>query len=235
MKMIEFTSYETLSAHAADLIAAQVLLKPNAVLGLATGSTPEGTYAELVKKYEAGRLSFADVTTFNLDEYCGIDPTHDQSYRYFMNKHLFSKVNVDMARTHVPSGTADNVEEECARYEQAIAAAGGIDLQLLGLGVNGHIGFNEPADDFPVDTHKVTLHESTIDANSRFFASRDEVPTHAVTMGLGSIMRAKKVLLLAFGDNKVDIVKRAFLGPVTPDVPASVLQLHPDVTVLWGK
>jgi glucosamine-6-phosphate deaminase len=228
-------TYEEMSRKAADVIADCLAKDPSCVLGLATGSTPIGLYAELVRDCEAGKISFADATTFNLDEYRGLDPRHDQSYRYFMQQNLFDHVNVDVARTHVPDGSNPDADAACAAYEEAIAQAGGVDLQLLGLGHNGHIGFNEPCDYFPVDTHVVELTESTIQANSRLFDSIDEVPREAYTMGIGTIMRAAKVLVVANGEGKAQIVRDAFFGPVTPQVPASVLQLHPDVTVIVDK
>ncbi|CAK7016351.1 MAG: putative glucosamine-6-phosphate deaminase 2 [Paraeggerthella hongkongensis] len=235
MNIIIADTYEEMSRKAADVIADCLAKDPSCVLGLATGSTPIGLYAELVRDCEAGKISFADATTFNLDEYRGLDPRHDQSYRYFMQQNLFDHVNVDVARTHVPDGSNPDADAACAAYEEAIAQAGGVDLQLLGLGHNGHIGFNEPCDCFPVDTHVVELTESTIQANSRLFDSIDEVPREAYTMGIGTIMRAAKVLVVANGEGKAQIVRDAFFGPVTPQVPASVLQLHPDVTVIVDK
>lgn len=235
MNIIIADTYEEMSRKAADVIADCLAKDPSCVLGLATGSTPIGLYAELVRDCEAGKISFADATTFNLDEYRGLDPRHDQSYRYFMQQNLFDHVNVDVARTHVPDGSNPDADAACAAYEEAIAQAGGVGLQLLGLGHNGHIGFNEPCDYFPVDTHVVELTESTIQANSRLFDSIDEVPREAYTMGIGTIMRAAKVLVVANGEGKAQIVRDAFFGPVTPQVPASVLQLHPDVTVIVDK
>ncbi len=234
VKVIECESYEKLSERAADIISEQILVKPNSVLGLATGSTPVGAYQKLVEKYKEGSVDFNGITAFNLDEYCGIDKEHSQSYYTFMRENLFSHVNIDLNNTHIPDGRASDIDKQCSEYDAMIDAAGGIDLQLLGIGGNGHIGFNEPCDCFPVGTHIISLHPSTIEANSRFFDSVDDVPTQALTMGLGSIMKAKKILLLAFGESKRETVKKAFSGPVVPSVPASVLQLHPDVTVLWG-
>ena len=231
MRIIKTKTYEEMSAIAAGIIGGQVLLKPNCVLGLATGSSPIGAYKDLVKSYEDGILDFSEVRTVNLDEYCGLDDTNPNSYRYFMNDHLFDHVNIDKANTHVPNGHADDLEEEAVRYESFIQSLGGIDLQLLGLGHNGHIGFNEPCDEFPVRTHVVELTESTINANSRLFERREDVPTQAITMGIGTIMKAKKILLIA-GPDKAEIVEKACFGKVTPEVPASVLQLHPDVTVI---
>lgn len=231
MRIVKTKTYEEMSAVAAGIIGGQVLLKPNCVLGLATGSSPIGAYKDLVKSYEDGILDFSEVRTVNLDEYCGLDDTNPNSYRYFMNDNLFDHVNIDKANTHVPNGHADDLEEEAVRYESFIQSLGGIDLQLLGIGHNGHIGFNEPTDNFPVTVHTVQLTESTINANSRLFERREDVPTQAITMGIGTIMKAKKILLIA-GPDKAEIVEKACFGKVTPEVPASVLQLHPDVTVI---
>ena len=233
MRVIETKSYAELSRKAANLISAQVLSKPDSVLGLATGSTPIGTYKQLIEWYEKGDLDFSEVKSINLDEYVGLTGDHDQSYRYFMNTNLFNHVNIDKSKTNVPSGVAEDLEAECARYDALIESMGGIDLQLLGIGHNGHIGFNEPADSFVVPTHVVELGETTINANARFFSSADEVPKKAVTMGIKAIMQAKKVLLIANGKDKKDIVEKALYGPVTPEVPASILQLHPDLTVVY--
>ena len=197
MRIIEAKNYEDMSKKAAEIIAAQILLKPDAVLGLATGSTPVGTYQNLIKKYEAGELDFSQVSSVNLDEYKGLSGEHDQSYRYFMNENLFNHVNIDKSRTAVPNGLEEDPAKACADYDAVIAAAGGVDLQLLGIGGNGHIGFNEPAEEFKVGTHCVKLTESTIEANARFFASIDDVPKYAYTMGIGNIMAAKTVLLLS--------------------------------------
>ena len=232
MNVVVTENYEKMSRAAADILAAQVMKRPNSVLGLATGSTPIGLYADLVKDYEAGLVSFADVETYNLDEYRGLSGDHNQSYRYFMNDNLFDHVDIDKARTHVPDGSCPDADEACEAYERAIEAAGGVDIQLLGLGHNGHIGFNEPCADFPKATHCVKLTDSTIQANSRLFDSIDEVPREAYTMGIGTIMKAKEILVVASGADKADIVARAFFGPVTPDVPASILQFHPHVTVI---
>lgn len=232
MKFIVTEDYEAMSRTAARVISGYVSSHPDCVLGLATGSTPIGLYRCLVEDYEAGALSFKDVTSFNLDEYRGLDPQHDQSYRYFMEHNLFSHVDIDPARTHVPDGACPDAAAACAAYEQSIAEAGGLGLQLLGLGHNGHIGFNEPADHFARMTNCVNLQASTIEANKRFFESADQVPKQAYTMGIGTIMKAKKILLVASGKDKAEIVKKAFCGPICPQVPASILQLHPDVTVV---
>ncbi|MEE1087054.1 MAG: glucosamine-6-phosphate deaminase [Schaedlerella sp.] len=232
MRIIEAKDYQDMSKKAASIIAAQVTMKPDCVLGLATGSSPIGTYDQLVEWYEKGDLDFSTVKTVNLDEYRGLTHDNDQSYYYFMHEHLFDRVNINPDNTNVPDGTEPDAEKECARYEEVIASYGGIDLQLLGLGHNGHIGFNEPADAYTVTTNCVDLTASTIEANKRFFASADEVPRQAYTMGIGTIMKAKKILVVVNGVDKADIVAKAFFGPVTPQVPASILQLHPDVTVV---
>ncbi|MBP7175077.1 MAG: glucosamine-6-phosphate deaminase [Thermoclostridium sp.] len=232
MRIVKVKNYEQMSRQAANVIAAQIVLKPEAVLGLATGSTPIGTYDRLIEMCKNGDVDFSRVSSINLDEYYGLDSSHDQSYRYFMNEHLFSKVNINITNTSVPNGKAANIDAECKRYDSLIEQAGGIDLQLLGIGHNGHIGFNEPADEFVLDTHCVTLGESTINANARFFADRDEVPKKALTMGIRAIMQAKKVLLIASGDDKIAIMKKALFGPVTPAVPASILQLHKNLIVI---
>lgn len=232
MRIIRTKDYDDMSRKAADIIAAQVIMKPNCVLGLATGSTPIGTYARLVKKYQKGDLDFSGVTSVNLDEYKGLTKENDQSYYYFMNDNLFSKVNIDKAHTFLPDGTEADSDKACRNYNQVIADVGGVDLQLLGLGHNGHIGFNEPGATFEAETHCVDLAESTIQANKRFFASIDEVPRQAYTMGIKTIMLARKILVVVSGSDKAAIVKKAFFGAITPEVPASVLQLHPDVTIV---
>ena len=235
MKIIRAKDYKDMSRKAANIISAQVIMKPNCVLGLATGSTPIGTYDQLVEWYNKGDLDFSEVTTVNLDEYKGLPRTNDQSYYYFMHQHLFDRVNIDPERTNVPNGMEPDAEKECGRYEELIRSLGGVDLQLLGLGHNGHIGFNEPGEAFEKETHCVDLTESTIEANKRFFASADDVPKQAYTMGIKTIMQAKKILIVVNGENKADIVERAFFGPVTPEVPASILQLHNDVTLVGDE
>lgn len=235
MKFIEVENYEQLSKITANIIGAQIILKPNCVLGLATGSSPLGTYNNLIEKNQRNDIDFSQVRTINLDEYVGLDVNHDQSYRYFMNHNLFDFVNIKKENTHVPNGCALDLIEEGKRYDKLIKDHGGIDLQLLGIGLDGHIGFNEPDDYFTKDTHVVTLDASTIEANSRFFDSIDQVPQKAITMGIQAIMQAKKVILIANGAKKKDIVYEAFFGPITPKVPASILQLHPDVTVIYSK
>lgn len=232
MRIYQCADYKAMSRQAANLISAQVILKPDCVLGLATGSTPVGVYDQLVEWVKKKDLSFADVRTVNLDEYLGLAPQHEQSYRRFMNEHLFDRVDIRAEHTHVPDGLCGDPAAECARYDALIDAFGGIDLQLLGLGRNGHIGFNEPGDAFVMDTHLVRLTESTIEANKRFFASADDVPRQALTLGIRHIMQAKRVVIVASGEEKADAVAGAFAGPVTPRLPASILQIHPDVTLV---
>ena len=232
VKIVRARDYEDMSRKAANIIAAQITLDPCSTLGLATGSSPIGTYENLVASYEAGDLDFSSITTYNLDEYRGISRTNDQSYYYFMHENLFNHVNINEDATHVPNGENPDAADECKRYEEQIRAFGGVDLQLLGLGHNGHIGFNEPADAFAPVTHCVDLQESTIEANKRFFASIDDVPRQAYTMGIGTIMLAKRILLVVSGEDKAKAVKDSFFGPITPSVPASVLQLHPNVVVV---
>lgn len=235
MRIYVTEDYNAMSHRVASILAAQVLLKPDCVLGLATGSTPVGAYKQLVEWYKKGDLDFAQVRSINLDEYVGLAPTHDQSYRYFMQSNLFDHVNIVPANTNVPNGLAEDAAEECRRYNEVIHTLGPIDLQLLGMGHNGHIGFNEPAETFELETHVVDLTDTTIQANARFFASADEVPRQAMTMGIQTIMQAKKVLVAVSGKDKAEIVKKAFDGPVTPDVPASILQMHPDVILVGDK
>lgn len=235
MRIIEAENYKDMSRKAANIISAQMILKPDCVLGLATGSTPIGIYEQLVEWYKKGDLDFSKISTVNLDEYKGLDRENDQSYYYFMHRHLFNYVNVRPECTHVPNGMEPDFEKECKRYEALVDSLGGADLQLLGLGHNGHIGFNEPAPVFEKATHCVDLTESTIEANKRFFASADEVPKQAYTMGIGTIMKAKKVLVVVSGEDKAEIVAKAFSGEVTPEVPASILQMHQDVTVVADK
>ena len=227
MKVI-IDSAENIAAMAAQQYVNLLKRKPNAILGGATGSTPLGLYAELIRLNKAGEISFKDASSFNLDEYVGLDGSHDQSYRYFMDHNLFDHIDIDKSRTRVPSGIDTS---DPAAYDKEIAAAGGVDLQLLGIGNNGHIGFNEPGTPFGSLTHIVELTESTREANKRFFASIDEVPTHAVTMGVKTVMQARSIILMAIGPAKAPIMKEMLQGPVTEKVPASVLQLHPDVTV----
>ena len=235
MNIIRAKDYQDMSRKAANIISAQIIMKPDCVLGLATGSTPVGTYRQLIEWYEKGDLDFSRVSTVNLDEYRGLTHIDPQSYYYFMQENLFDHVNIDKAATHVPDGTNPDAADACVKHEQIIKSLGGIDLQLLGLGNNGHIGFNEPGAAFEKETHLVDLAESTIRANARFFASIDEVPKQAYTMGIRTIMQAKKILVVVSGEGKADIVSRAFFGSVTPEVPASILQMHPDVTVVCDE
>mgnify|MGYP001277031666 CR=1 FL=1 len=225
MRIIEAKSYEDLSKKAAAIISAQVVMKPNAVIGLATGSTPIGTYEQLVELYKNGYIDFSEARTVNLDEYCGLSPDNDQSYRYFMNEKLLNHINIKMENTFLPDGMAQDLEEECKRYDDLIERLGGVDVQLLGIGHNGHIAFNEPSDTFPAFTNISKLGESTIEANSRFFDSLSDVPTAALTVGMKGIMQAKKVLLLANGEDKKQIIEKSLYGDITPNVPASILQL----------
>ena len=234
MRILEVDNYQMLSELTASIIEAQVLLNPDCVLGLATGSTPLGAYECIAEDFREGMLDFSKVSTVNLDEYVGLSKNHHQSYRYFMNHNLFSKINVNKRKTHLPDGCAQDLQQECEDYEALVEQLGYPDLQLLGIGHNGHIGFNEPADDFPAKVHTVNLTESTIEANSRLFEKKEDVPTMAITMGIGTIMKSTRILLIA-GADKADIVERAFKGPVTPDVPASILQMHPDTTVIISK
>ena len=232
MKIVRAKDYEDMSRKAANILAAQVIMKPNCVLGLATGSTPIGAYAQLVERYNKGDLDFSEVTTVNLDEYRGLPRDNDQSYYYFMNDNLFGKVNIKPERTFLPNGMESDSEKACRDYDRIIEQTGGVDLQLLGLGHNGHIGFNEPGYAFELRTNCVNLTESTIKANQRFFASIEDVPRQAYTMGIGTIMRAKKILVVVSGEDKAQIIKEAFFGAITPKVPASVLQLHRNVTIV---
>ena len=232
MKIIKAKDYMDMSRKAANIISAQVIIKPDCVLGLATGSTPVGTYKQLVEWYNKGDLDFSEVTSVNLDEYVGLDITSDQSYVYFMHHNFFDSINIRADHTFIPNGKNTDIAAECERYDKQIASLGGIDLQLLGIGRNGHIGFNEPDRVFTKGTHCVSLAESTIEANKRFFDSIDDVPRQALTMGICDIIQAKKVVLVASGEDKADAVQKAFFGPVTPEVPASILQLHPNFTLV---
>lgn len=235
MKVIIVDSYEELSKKAAELIKEQLIKKENSVLGLATGSTPEGMYKELVEMYEKGEIDFENVTTFNLDEYFGLDPNNDQSYFYFMNKHLLDKVNIKKENINIPPGITDDLEKTSREYDEKIEKNGGTDIQVLGIGINGHIGFNEPDKNFIGETHKVNLSKETIDANARFFENPEDVPKEAITMGMKSILSAKKIILLASGKNKAEAIVNSLQGPITPKVPASILQLHNDLVVIIDK
>lgn len=224
--------YQDMSRKAANIMSAQIIMKPDAVLGLATGSTPVGMYRQLVEWYNKGDLDFSRISSVNLDEYRGLSGDNEQSYRYFMNTNLFDHVNIDKSRTFVPNGLEEDSDKACADYNEIIRSMGGVDIQLLGIGGNGHIGFNEPGDVFEKETHVVDLTESTLQANSRFFESMDEVPKQAYTMGIKNIMAARKILLVATGAAKAQALYDSLYGPITPNVPASILQLHNDVTVV---
>lgn len=232
MKIIAAKDYTDLSRKAANIISALVIMKPDAVLGMATGSTPLGAYSQLIQWYEKGDLDFSKVIIVNLDEYLGLSGNHDQSYSYFMNHNFFDHVNIKKENTYIPNGLAEDPYEECRHYNRIIKNLGGIDLQLLGIGSNGHIGFNEPGAVFKRETHLVKLTDSTRQSNARFFSSVNEVPTHALTMGIRNIMLAKKILLLATGEQKAQALYSSFFGPVTPGMPASILQLHNDCIVI---
>ena len=235
MNILICDNYQTLSEKAAEIIARQVVTKPDCTLGLATGSTPIGTYEALVELYRAGKVDFSRVTSYNLDEYYPMSPTNPQSYRYFMEEHLFRHINIQPDATFVPNGETDNPAATCADYDRRIAAAGGIDLQLLGIGQNGHIGFNEPDTALYASTHLTPLTEDTISANARFFSSPEEVPTHAISMGMGSILRARSILLLISGKNKHAALSQLLTDKVDPLCPATFLKLHPCVTVLCDR
>lgn len=232
MRIIRAKDYEHMSRQAANIISAQVILKPDSVLGLATGSSPIGTYQQLIKWHRKGDLDFSKVRTVNLDEYVGIAPVDSQSYYCFMRRNFFDHVNIYPANINIPYGLNLNAEDECSRYDETIRRLGGIDLQLLGLGPNGHIGFNEPADSFTKGTHMVTLSDATVQANKRFFEKEEDVPRYAYTMGICDIMQAKRVVMVVSGESKASVVRQAFFGPVTPACPASILQLHTDFTLV---
>ncbi len=235
MKIIEAPDYQSMSRKAANIISAQVILFPRSVLGLATGSTPLGIYRQLIDWYAKGDIDFSEVRSVNLDEYCGLSPDHPNSYHYYMQENLFRQINIWPCNAHIPNGLATDIAAECARYDRLVAELGGIDLQLLGIGNNGHIGFNEPDEDFDKMTHQVWLKPSTLEANSRLFGSIDEMPRSAITLGIKAIMQAKKILLAVSGASKAEILERALFGSITPRVPASILQLHPDLTVVADK
>jgi len=234
-KFIIAKDFDDMSEKAAMLFLKQINKKDNSLLGLATGSSPVGVYKNLIKWNKQGLIDFSAVKTVSLDEYVGLDARNSQSYRFFMNKYLFSQVNIKMENTHVPIGVAQNIEKEIKAYEKRIEMLGGIDIQLLGIGRNAHIGFNEPTDSFETATHTVTLDENTREANARFFNSIDDVPTGAITMGIGTIMHARKIVLVSYGDNKADALYKAFFENTNPMVPASILQYHPDVTVVADR
>ncbi|MGI6050593.1 MAG: glucosamine-6-phosphate deaminase [Acetivibrionales bacterium] len=235
MKLIKTKNYEEMSQKAANVVSSVVTLKPDCVLGLATGDTPVGMYRILAERNKKGDLDFKNIKTVNLDEYVGLSAEHPQSYQYFMNQNLYSKVNLSSNNTHIPDGLAKDPEQECKRYEELIYSLGGIELLVLGIGNNGHIAFNEPDDSFPKETHVVKLTEDTRRVNGRFFDSLDEVPYYAISMGMKSIMSARAIMLLASGEVKKKILYESIYGPITPMVPASVLQLHPNLLVITDQ
>ncbi|MEH7381160.1 glucosamine-6-phosphate deaminase [Bacillus sp. JJ1533] len=232
MKVIAVKDFKEMSQFAAAMISHQVKEKPNSVLGLATGGTVVGTYEELIRDHKQNKTSYENIQTVNLDEYLGIDKDHPNSYHHFMMENLFSHININQDNIHIPNGLANNYEEESIKYEKVISDLGGVDLQLLGIGVNGHIGFNEPGTPFDSATHVVELEESTRQANMRFFNSIEEVPTHAVTMGISTIMNSKKILLLVSGKTKAEILEKVINEDITETIPATVLKNHPDVTII---
>lgn len=234
MRIIVCDNYDLLSKKAAQIVGSQMILNPKSILGLATGSTPIGMYKNLIKMYEEGLIDFSKTTTFNLDEYYQLPINNDQSYHYFMDENLFNHININRENIHIPNGMADDIDAECVLYDKMIDD-NGIDIQILGIGNNAHIGFNEPTINFNKGTHMVTLDESTREANARFFNSIDEVPTKAITMGTGSIFKSKKILLLASGANKAEAIYNTVHGKVTPEVPSSILQFHKDVIIILDK
>lgn len=235
MRLIVCENYDEMSKTGARIFAAQLTLNPSSVLGLATGSTPLGLYRELVRMNKEGEIDFSDVTAFNLDEYYPISPENEQSYRFFMEKNLFGQVNIDHSRTHIPNGMTDAPALECAAYDRKVKRAGGIDLQLLGIGQNGHIGFNEPDGNLITGTHITALTENTIEANARFFERKEDVPTHALTMGMETILHARKIVLLASGKEKHDAVARLLDPTITTMVPATLLKVHPDTVLICDR
>lgn len=232
MKIYKLKNYDEMSKKAANIVAAQVIMKPDCVLGLATGSTPEGLYKQLIEKYTNEDVDFSEVKSANLDEYKGLSRDNDQSYYYYMNEHLFKHINIKLENTNIPNGIASDGETEGLRYDNILKDLGGVDLQVLGIGNNGHIGFNEPDAEFAKGTHCVALAESTIAANARFFANKEDVPKFAYSMGIKTIMQARKIILLASGKSKADAMYKTICGPITPQVPASILQLHNNVVIV---
>lgn len=232
MRIYQAKDYQEMSRKAANIISAQVIMKPDAVLGLATGSTPIGTYRQLIDWYNKGDLDFSEIRTVNLDEYKGLSADNDQSYAYFMRTNLFDHVNINPENTNIPNGLEPDIDTECNRYNAVIRSLGGIDLQLLGIGNNGHIGFNEPGEAFEKETHCIKLTENTIQANARFFENIDDVPKYAYTMGIKNIMQARSILLVASGASKAEALYNSLFGPISPAVPASILQLHNNVSIV---
>jgi len=235
MRIILADNYEEMSKKAAAIVRNQIILKPDCVLGLATGDTPIGMYKELIKMHDNKEVDFSEVTTFNLDEYCKLNRDNTQSYYYYMNHNFFKHINVKKENTYIPNGAAKDIDEECRNYERQIKNKGGIDLQVLGIGANGHIGFNEPDINFEAETHLVKLDKMTIEANSRFFSSKDEVPTTAISMGIETIMKSRMIVLLANGEIKADAIYKTVKGKMCPEVPASIIQLHPNATMIIEK
>ncbi|NLO21877.1 MAG: glucosamine-6-phosphate deaminase [Syntrophomonadaceae bacterium] len=235
MRIILADNYEEMSRKAADIVRSQIVLKPDCVLGLATGDTPMGMYQELIKMYENKEVDFSEVTIFNLDEYYSLSRENPQSYYYYMHHNFFKHINVKKENTYIPNGTATEIDEECRNYEEQIKNKGGIDMQVLGIGANGHIGFNEPDVNFEAETHLVKLDEMTIEANSRFFSSKDKVPTSAISMGIKTIMQSRMLVLLANGESKADAIYKTIKGKICPEVPASIIQLHPNATMVIEK
>ena len=227
--------YDAMSKKAADLLASVVSEVDHPVLGLATGGTPAGLYTELIRMNQAKEVDFSKTTTFNLDEYYPISKESDQSYYYFMRENLFKHINIDMNNTHIPDGSAEDSAKESELFDQKVRKTGGVNMQVLGIGTNGHIAFNEPADDFPTKTQKTALTKETIEANARFFDNIEDVPKEAITMGIGTIMTAKRIMLLASGEAKAEVIEQMVLGQVTPRIPASILQFHPDVTIILDE
>lgn len=232
MKIVRAIDYKEMSRKAANIISAQVILKSNAVLGLATGESVLGVYKQLIDWYQKGDLDFSGVRTVNLDEYIGLSPQDPKSYRHYMDINFFTQINIQPKHTYLPNGDAQDIQQECQRYDSLIEVLGGIDLQLLGLGQNGHIGFNEPDEAFEKLTHCVVLKKSTLQANSRFFENEADVPRKAITMGIKSIMQAKRIVLCVTGSRKAVVLQQVLTGPVTPSVPGSILQMHPNLTVV---
>lgn len=235
MRIIVVDNYEEMSKKAAAMVASQIILKPDSVLGLATGDTPLGMYKELIDLYKRKEIDFTEVKSFNLDEYIGLSQNNNQSYNFYMKDNFFKYINIKTENVNIPRGTVEDIEKECSHYEKKIKESGGIDIQVLGIGVNGHIGFNEPDINFEAETHMVRLDEKTIESNSRFFNCIEEVPTTAISMGIKTIMHSKKVVLLASGESKAEAIYKTVNGKITPDLPASVLQLHNDATLILDK
>ena len=232
MEIVRCRDYEEMSSKAADMVCEEIGKKPDLVLGLATGSTPLGLYRELIDRNGKGKVSFKNVRSINLDEYAGLGESDEQSYAYYMHYNLFSHIDIDSGNTHIPDGKDADHESECSKYDAVIDELEGIDVQILGIGHDGHIGFNEPGNAFIPRTHRVKLTEETIEANKRFFERKEDVPKYAYTMGIKDIFNAGKIILLVSGKDKAEILRKAFKGPITPEVPASILQLHRDVTLI---